>query len=93
MADADAVLELGPAEELQMQPDKESKMLIRPWMIMLIALIAIGGLAAVSAWVLQNKPTEGERASIIEVWKTVGIAAFFYFLGSSAGSRNKDQST
>lgn len=64
------------------------RMHIKPWMIMCVAMLAIGGMAAVSAWVLLNDPTEGERSQIIESWQTVGIAAFFYFIGSSAGSKN-----
>ena len=82
-------LQLGPAEEMQAEPSKPVLgMHIRPWMIMTIAMLAIGGMAAVSAYILANNPSEGERSQIIESWQTVGIAAFFYFLGSSAGARN-----
>ena len=72
------------------QEQRPHAMLIKPWMIMTIAVMAIAGMASVSAWILLNSPTEGERSQVIEAWQTVGIAAFFYFLGSSAGSRNKD---
>lgn len=82
-------IQLSVAEEMQQEPSaKPFAMFIKPWMIMLIAILAISGMAGVSAWVLLNDPTEGERSQIIESWQTVGIAAFFYFLGSSAGSRN-----
>lgn len=80
---------LGPAEELQTDPlPKPFAMQIKPWMILTVALLAISGMALVSAWILLNDPTEGERSQVIESWQTVGVAAFFYFLGSSAGSRN-----
>ncbi len=85
-------LELPPAETIQAEPEQPSLALhIKPWMILTVALVAIAGLAAVSAWTLVHDPSEGERAAVLETWKSVGLAAFFYFLGSSAGSRNKDQ--
>lgn len=80
---------LGPAEEYQAEPPKAAlAMHIKPWMIMTVAILAIAGMATVSGFILLNSPTEGERSQVIEAWQTVGIAAFFYFLGSSAGARN-----
>jgi hypothetical protein len=59
--------------------------------IFVIALLAIALWAAVSAWILGHAPSEGERAGIQNMAETIATAAFFYYLGSSAGSRNKDQ--
>jgi hypothetical protein len=56
-----------------------------------IALLAIGIWTAISVWMLNHSPSEAERAGIQKAAETIATAAFFYYLGSSAGSRNKDR--
>lgn len=64
--------------------------LIKPWNTLLMALIGVGSWVGFSIWVLCNNPTEAERASIREVAETFATAAFFFYIGSSVGSRNKE---
>lgn len=71
-------------------PERTNANMIKPWQIVAVAVIAIASWLGVSAWILVNGPTEAERAAILEVAKTFATLAFGFFLGSSAGSRNKD---
>lgn len=66
----------------------DPKMLIRPWMVFTVSLIAIGGLVGVTAWILGAGPTEGERSQILAIWQAAAWMAFGFFLGSSVGGRN-----
>jgi hypothetical protein len=68
----------------------QTVMRIKPWMIMMVALLGIACWAAVSGWIMVHEPTEAERASILNQAQAIAMMAFGYFLGSSAGSRNKD---
>lgn len=81
-------LELEPGAIIN-EPAKNPN-LIKPWQIVAVALVAIASWLAISGWILLNEPTEAERSGILEVAKTFATLAFGYFLGSSAGSRNKD---
>lgn len=65
---------------------------IRPWHIVAVALIAIAAWLGVAGWILVHGATEAERAAILKQAEAVSFLAFGYFLGSSAGSRNKDRS-
>lgn len=66
--------------------------LIKAWHILLVAGTAIGTWILLSFWTMMHSPTEAERASILKVAETFATAGFFYYLGSSAGSRNKEHS-
>lgn len=59
------------------------------WQISMFAMVAIVAWIGISFWVLDHNPTEAERASIQKAAELFATAAFFYFLGSSAGSRNR----
>lgn len=64
--------------------------IVKPWHILLVSAIAILAWIGFSIWVLTHHATEAERASILKVAETFATAGFFYYLGSSAGSRNKE---
>jgi len=82
-----APLELDASMEV---PPPVNPQLVKPWHIMVVAALAIGCWIGFSVWVLMHDPSESERATIVDAAKTFATAGFFYYLGSSAGSRNKD---
>jgi hypothetical protein len=57
--------------------------------IFLVAMVAIVGVALVSGYMLLNGADAGERGFILQFWINAATGGFFYYLGSSAGSRNK----
>ncbi|WP_380873582.1 hypothetical protein ACFB49_42420 [Sphingomonas sp. DBB INV C78] len=58
--------------------------------IFAIAILAIGSWMIISGWILLTDASEAERAGIQKAAETIATAAFFFYLGSSASSRNKD---
>lgn len=76
--------------ESSIDPTSPNPHLIKPWHILAVSMIAISSWVGFSLWVMLNDPSESERATIVDAAKTFATAAFFYYIGSSAGSRNKD---
>lgn len=58
--------------------------------IFAIALLAIGGWLAVSAWIITHSVDASDRAAILQSAINIATTAFGFYLGSSASSRNKD---
>lgn len=82
--------QLAPAEELQAEPPHKNRLIVPSWMVMTIAAIAIGAWVGFSGFMLANDASEAERASIQKTAEAFAMMAFGYFLGSAAGSRNKE---
>lgn len=85
-----------PAKQLELDasailPEPPNPNHIRPVHIVAVALIAIAAWVGVAAFLLLHGANEGERAAILKQAEAVSLLAFGYFLGSSAGSRNKDR--
>lgn len=82
--------QLGPAEEMQGEPPAKNRLIVPSWMVMTIAAVAIGAWVGFSGFMLANGASEAERASIQKTAEAFAMMAFGYFLGSAAGSRNKE---
>jgi hypothetical protein len=76
--------------EKSIDPTSSNPNLIKPWHILAIAGIAIASWIGFAIWIMLHNPSESERATIVDAAQTFATAGFFYYLGSSAGSRNKD---
>ncbi|WP_156680079.1 hypothetical protein [Sphingomonas profundi] len=58
--------------------------------IFVVALLAIAGWLAVSAWIITHSADASDRAAILQSAINIATTAFGFYLGSSASSRNKD---
>lgn len=82
---------LAPAEEAQAEGAHDKRRLTVPsWMVLTVASVAIGSWIGFSGFILGHDATEAERASILKMGEAFAAMAFGYFLGSAAGSRNKE---
>lgn len=59
-------------------------------MVFIVVLLAIGGFAAVSAYILFYSHDKTMIASVEKSWDWAFAMAIGYILGSSAGSRNRE---
>lgn len=57
--------------------------------IFIVALTAIAGWLLIAGYILVNGPDPSDRAAILQSAINIATLAFGFYLGSSAGARNK----
>lgn len=61
--------------------------------VIAFCVLAVGGYAGFSVWVLATLKDATMVGDIIGTWKSFAVAAFAFWLGSSSGGKAKDGPT
>jgi len=54
-------------------------------------IVAVGGYALLSAWVVLFSGDAAQQGDVIGTWKSFAVLAFGFWLGSSSGGKSKDE--